>query len=171
MEYTITYRSPLGEILLASDGEAVTGLWFEGQKHYAASLSPEREERETPVLARARRWLDAYFRGEDPGGPPPLSPRGTAFQKAVWDILLTIPRGEVRTYAAVARDLAARRGLPSLSAQAVGSAVGRNPISLLIPCHRVVGSDGSLTGYAAGLDKKLRLLALEGADTKKLHFP
>lgn len=146
---------------LASDGEALTGLWFQGQKHYP-DLTGWRQE-DLPVFARTRAWLDTYFNREVPDFTPPLRPAGTAFQKEVWAILAAIPYGVTRTYADVAQELARRKGLPRMSARAVGSAVGRNPISLIIPCHRVVGKSGRLTGYAGGLDKKCALLELEGA--------
>lgn len=156
-----SYLSPLGPITLASDGDALTGLWFQGQKYYP-DLMGWREE-ELPVFAQARAWLDAYFRRQVPGPPPPLRPAGTDFQKEVWAILAAIPYGVTRTYAHIAGELARKKGLPRMSARAVGSAVGRNPISLIVPCHRVVGASGSLTGYAGGLDKKRALLELEGA--------
>lgn len=155
------YLSPLGPITLASDGDALTGLWFHGQKHYP-DLTGWQEE-ELPVFAQARAWLDAYFRRQVPGSPPPLRPAGTAFQKEVWAILTAIPYGATRTYAHIAGELARKKGLPRMSARAVGGAVGKNPISLIVPCHRVVGASGSLTGYAGGLDKKRALLELEGA--------
>ena len=160
MDYTWHYASPLGEIMLASDGQALTGLWFEGQRHFAAGLDPQHEEKALPVFDEAARWLDAYFGGREPGFTPPLRPKGTAFRKAVWEQLLTIPCGETLSYG----QLAARLGLPRASARAVGGAVGHNPISLIIPCHRVVGADGDLTGYAGGLDRKRRLLLLEAAE-------
>lgn len=160
MKYA-SYLSPLGPITLASDGEALTGLWFQGQKHYP-DLAGWREE-ELPVFAQARAWLDAYFSRKAPSFPPPLGPAGTAFQREVWAILAAIPYGVTRTYADIAQELARKKGLPRMSARAVGSAVGRNPISLIIPCHRVVGKSGRLTGYAGGLDRKRALLELEGA--------
>ena len=157
MDYTWHYASPLGGIMLASDGQALTGLWFEGQRHFAASLDGEHEEKTLPVFDEAARWLDAYFGGREPGFTPPLRPRGTAFRRAVWEQLLTVPCGGTVSYG----QLAARLGLPRAAARAVGGAVGRNPVSLIIPCHRVVGADGSLTGYAGRLERKRRLLALE----------
>ena len=162
MEYIYHYSSPLGEILLSGNDSSLTGLWFEGQKYYADTLTGPREERLTPVFEQTLDWLQIYFSGQDPAFLPPLSPRGTPFRKEVWDVLLTIPYGQTRTYGEIASVIAARRGLPHMSAQAVGGAVGHNPISLLIPCHRVVGADGSLTGYAGGVDKKAQLLKLEG---------
>ena len=161
MEYINEYVSPLGKILLASDGHALTGLWFEGQKYFAAKLDPDHEEKNLPVFARTAEWLALYFDGENPAFMPPLTLKGTPFQKEVWEILLEIPFGQTTTYAEIAAEIARRRGLASMSAQAVGSAVAHNPISLFIPCHRVVGSDGGLTGYAGGIEKKEWLLAME----------
>ena len=125
----------------------------------------------TLALAEAVRWLDAYFSGREPDFLPPLHPHGTAFQRAVWDILRSIPYGQTMTYGEIARRLAAQQGLSHMSAQAVGGAVGHNPVSILIPCHRVVGADGSLTGYAGGVDKKRFLLELEEADMSGLSIP
>ena len=157
MLFLTHYASPLGPILLAADETGLTGLWFEAQKYFPSFSGVEYQEKETPVLTETARWLDVYFSGKDPGFLPPLHPQGSPFRQTVWDILLTIPRGQTITYGEIARRLGVR------SAQAVGGAVGHNPISILIPCHRVVGSDGSLTGYAGGLDRKTRLLQLEGA--------
>ena len=157
MLFLTHYASPLGPILLAADETGLTGLWFEGQKYFPSFLGVDYQEKETPVLTETARWLDVYFSGKDPDILPPLHPQGSPFRQTVWDILLTIPRGQTMTYGEIARRLGVH------SAQAVGGAVGHNPISILIPCHRVVGSDGSLTGYAGGLDRKTRLLQLEGA--------
>ena len=157
MLFLTHYASPLGPILLAADETGLTGLWFEGQKYFPSFLGVDYQEKETPVLTETARWLDVYFSGKDPGFLPPLHPQGSPFRQAVWNILLTIPRGQTMTYGEIARRLGVH------SAQAVGGSVGHNPISILIPCHRVVGSDGSLTGYAGGLDRKTRLLQLEGA--------
>ena len=162
------YSSPLGNITLASDGTALTGLWFDGQRHFAETLGSDPAKASLPVFTAVGVWLDAYFSGSDPGQPPPLSPRGTPFRKAVWNVLLTIPYGHVMTYGAVADLLSAQNGCGRTSARAVGNAVGHNPISLLIPCHRVVGADGSLTGYAGGLERKEKLLMLEKA---KIFYP
>lgn len=158
------YSSPLGGITLASDGEALIGLWFDGQKYFAGTLGREYEEKDRPVFDRADRWLDVYFRGRTPDFTPPLRMRTTPFRRLIWEILRTIPHGHTTTYGAVADEAARRMGVPRMSAQAVGGAVGHNPIALIIPCHRVVGADGSLTGYAGGLETKLALLRLEGAD-------
>lgn len=162
---TKRYDSPLGEILLAGNGEGLTGLWFAGQKYFAQGLPGDAAPGEDAVLTQTCRWLDRYFAGEDPGPLPPLAPRGTPFRREVWDILLTIPRGEVLTYGDIAARLAQSRGIAHFSAQAVGGAVGHNPVSILIPCHRVVGRGGSLTGYAGGLWRKEALLALERGET------
>lgn len=161
MDFTHHVSSPLGRITLASNGTALTGLWFDGQKYFAASLAKEHEEKTLPVFDLADKWLDLYFGGSDPGFLPPLFLRTTEFRKAVWEILLTIPYGKTMTYGEIADRIAARKGLPRMSAQAVGGAVAHNAISLIIPCHRVVGVDGSLTGYAGGLEKKLWLLEKE----------
>jgi len=152
-----TYNSPLGGILLLSDGIALTGLDFEG--HWPQC---ERTAGKLPVFDAVNIWLDAYFRGENLPVAFPLSPKGTPFQKMVWDLLLAIPYGQTRSYGDIAREMALLTGKEKMSAQAVGQAVGRNPISILIPCHRVVGVKGQLTGYASGLDKKIWLLKHEG---------
>ena len=171
MTYIQHYTSPLGGVLLSADELGLTGLWFDGQKYFAALLPDKTIEQDTPVLAETRRWLDCYFSGRKPDFTPPLHPIGSAFRQAVWRLLLEIPYGQTTTYGALARRLAAEEGLASMSAQAVGGAVGHNEISLIIPCHRVVGSNGSLTGYAGGIDKKIRLLDLEGADMSGLFIP
>ena len=163
MIYMGRYDSPLGPITLAGEDGALTGLWFDGQKYFGAGLPAGTPEGEPPVFRQVRAWLDHYFRGEDPGPAPPLAPAGTVFQRAVWEVLREIPYGRTATYGQVAQ--AAGRGLGrNTSPRAAGSAVGRNPISLLIPCHRVVGAGGSLTGYAGGLERKEALLKLEGAE-------
>ena len=156
MEYLDRYTSPLGGMTLASDGTALTGMWFDGQKRFAATLSGNERKKDLPVFDTAKRWLDVYFSGVAPDFAPPLAPRGTDFGKSVWRILMTIPFGETTTYGQIAARFSAR-----MSARAVGGAVGRNPISLIIPCHRVVGADGGLTGYAGGIGIKRRLLELE----------
>ena len=161
MQYITHYRSPFGGILLAADETGLTGLWFDGAKYYAAHLDPEQEERETPILARTKEWLNIYFSGKEPDFLPPLHMTGTPFQLAVWENLQKIPYGKTVTYGAIAERIAAQRGLSHMSAQAVGGAVGHNKISVIIPCHRVVGTNGSLTGYAGGIDKKAALLRLE----------
>ena len=157
--------------MLAADGTGLRGLWFDGQKYFARSLPAERIEQDTPALAEAKRWLDIYFAGKEPDFLPPLHPTGSAFRQSVWEILLKIPYGQTITYSDIARQLAAKRGLANMSAQAVGGAVGHNEISVIIPCHRVVGANGSLTGYAGGIDKKIKLLKLERADMAQLFVP
>ena len=158
---TCHYGSPLGGLLLAADEIGLTGVWFDGEKYFADNLPAEHAKRETPILAEARRWLDMYFSGREPDFLPLLHPIGSTFRQSVWEILLKIPYGKTTTYGEIARELAAKRGLPRMSAQAVGGAVGHNEISIIIPCHRVIGTNGSLTGYAGGLDKKRKLLELE----------
>lgn len=162
MLYTSHYASPLGRMTLVSDGTALVGLYFDGQKYFAEGLDAKRTQKNLPVFEEARRWLDVYFSGRKPDFTPPTAPAGTAFQQSVWEILRTIPYGQTVTYGAIARRIEQNTGR-RMSAQAVGGAVGRNPISILIPCHRVIGADGSLTGYAGGIDKKERLLRWEGA--------
>ncbi len=167
------YDSPVGKLLIAGQDDALVGIWMEGQKYYLGSLGKEEQrEEETTVLRCTKEWLDRYFKGEKPSvGCLSIRPSGSRFQKEVWKILCEIPYGEVTTYGGIAKQIAARQGLSSMSAQAVGGAVGHNPISIVIPCHRVVGADGSLTGYAGGIEKKRKLLALEGVDQKHLFVP
>ena len=162
MLYTAHYDSPLGGMTLVSDGTALVGLYFDGQKYAAEGLDATHTQKNLPIFKEVRRWLDVYFSGRKPDFTPPTAPAGTAFQQSVWEILRTIPYGQTVTYGAIARRIEQNTGC-RMSAQAVGGAVGRNPISILIPCHRVVGTNGSLTGYAGGIDKKERLLQWEGA--------
>lgn len=159
--YIQLYHSFLGEILLAADEQGLRGLWFEGQKDYGGGLPSNGIEKATPILEQAVEWLDVFFSGREPDFLPPLHPVGTDFQREVWALLETIPYGQTSTYGALAKALPQSRGTP-MSPQAVGGAVGRNPISLLIPCHRVIGAQGQLTGYAGGIERKHWLLALEG---------
>ena len=161
MNNTFHYTSPLGGITLSSDSKTLTGLWFDGQKYFPRKLVEESSEAELPIFTQTCNWLDIYFSGKEPGFTPPISLNTTQFQKAVYDILLTIPYGQTMTYGEIAKIIANQQGAEHMSAQAVGSAVGHNPVSIIIPCHRVVGADGSLTGYAGGLDKKTALLKLE----------
>lgn len=171
MIFTEHYDSPLGGILLAADEIGLTGLWLDGQKYFGGHLPAERRTQETPILTEARRWLDIYFTGSEPDFLPPLHPVGSAFRQAVWKILLQIPYGKTTTYGEIARQLVAQQGLERMSAQAVGGAVGHNEISIIIPCHRVVGTNGSLTGYAGGIDKKIKLLELEHTDMSRFFVP
>ena len=173
MFYLTSYASPLGEMTLGSDGENLIGLWLAGQKYFAETAAGDVAEKpDLPVFALTKKWLDAYFAGKKPAiSDLPLAPRGGEFRKAVWDILCEIPYGECTTYGAIAKQMAARLGKKTMSSQAVGGAVGHNPISIIIPCHRVVGASGSLTGYAGGIDKKIKLLKHEGADMFGLFVP
>lgn len=171
MQYTNTYQSPLGEITMASNGTSLTGLWFRGAKYFAATLAAEHEEKALPIFEQTGRWLDAYFQGQIPDFTPPMCLEGSEFRLAVWGVLRRIPYGQVMTYGEIAGILARQRGLTDMSAQAVGGAVGHNPISIIVPCHRVIGSNGSLTGYAGGIQKKSRLLALEKVDMEHLFIP
>ena len=171
MVSTCHYASPLGGILLAADEIGLTGLWFDGEKYVAVNLPAEHTQRETPILAEARCWLDIYFAGNEPDFMPPLHPAGSAFRQEMWEILLQIPYGKTTTYGKIARQLSEKRGRPRMSAQAVGGAVGHNEIYGIISCHRVAGANGSLTGYAGGIVKKHRLLELEGADMTGCFVP
>ena len=162
MTFTQRYNSPMGGILLAADEIGLTGVWFDGQKYFARGLPKERTDRNTPVLSAAKCWLDVYFTGREPDFMPPLNPIGSEFQRAVWELLLQIPYGQTTTYGALAQELAKRQELAHMSAQAVGGAVGRNKISILIPCHRVIAADGTLGGYSSGVERKRFLLRLEG---------
>ena len=171
MQYTYKYTSPLGKITLASDGKALTGLWFDGQKYFAATLSKPYTEKYLPIFAQTRAWLDVYFSGKAPDFTPPLAMKNISpFRKRVWEILLDIPFGKTTTYGKIAEQIRNETG-KKVSAQAVGGAVGHNSVSLVIPCHRVVGTNGSLTGYAGGIDKKIALLKLEDADTSAFFLP
>ena len=171
MQYISHYHSPLGNILLAADQIGLTGLWFEGQKYFALYLDKEHEEKEVPVLKQTKEWLDIYFSGKEPDFKLPLHFTGTDFQNEVWEILSGIPYGQTPTYGEIAKQIAAKRGLARMSAQAVGGAVGHNEISIIVPCHRVVGSNGSLTGYAGGIDKKIKLLTLEKVNMDSFFIP
>ena len=171
MTFVQHYNSPLGGILLAADEIGLTGLWFNGQKYFARSLPAGYTEQNTPALSEAKRWLEVYFTGKKPDFMPPLHIVGSAFRRAVWEILLQIPYGKTTTYGEIARQLAEKQKLPRMSAQAVGGAVGHNEISIIIPCHRVVGTNGSLTGYAGGIDKKIKLLELEHTNMSSFFVP
>lgn len=161
MNYTHYYQSPLGGITMASDGNALIGLWFDGQKYFADTIDKNAPEKSLPIFNETDRWLDIYFTGSCPHFTPPLKVYGTPFQKEVWKILLSIPFGKTMTYGEIANQIAQQNGYKKMSAQAVGCAVGHNSISLIIPCHRVIGCNGNLTGYAAGINRKRQLLALE----------
>jgi len=171
MIYTCNYLSPLGNILLASDEIGLTGLWFEGQKYFANTLPDDRISQEIEILTEAKKWLDIYFSGEEPKFTPPLHPMGSTFRQEVWKILLEIPYGQTITYGEIAGKMAEIKNVSRMSAQAVGGAVGHNEVSIIIPCHRVVGTNGSLTGYAGGIDKKIALLQLENTDMSRFFVP
>ena len=171
MVYTTQYVSPLGTIPLACDDAAIIGLWFNGQRYFGNILPEQTEGKEHPLFADAKRWLDVYFSGREPDFLPPLRYGSTPFRKAVCEIMLTIPYGKTMTYGEIAAEIAERQRCARMSAQAVGGAVGHNPISLMIPCHRVVGTNGSLTGYGGGIERKIRLLELEHADMHGLFVP
>ncbi len=171
MVYTCKYKSPLGDILLAADEVGLRGLGFERQKYFAKTLPDEYIPKETGILTETKKWLDVYFSGEEPKFTPPLHPVGAEFRQAVWQILLQIPYGKTVTYGQIASKIAEMKKLPRMSAQAVGGAVGHNEIAIIIPCHRVVGTNGSLTGYAGGIDKKILLLELEHADMSGFFVP
>lgn len=162
MIYTNRFQSPLGEILLAADDEGLTGLWFmENQKYKGLGLSANAVECDLPVFDETGKWLDIYFSGRDPGFTPDLHLTGSKFRNRVGELMLQIPYGKTVTYGDIAREIARVRGIRQMSCRAVGGAVGKNPISLIIPCHRVIGSDGSLTGYGGGIERKAALLKLE----------
>ncbi len=163
MQYTSKYKSPLGEILIAADEEGLIGLWFVGQKYFALSLDKKNEEKETQILKDTKKWLDIYFSAKEPDFKLPLHFIGTEFQNEVWRILCSIPYGKTMTYGEIADIIAKHRGIERMSAQAIGGAVEKNRISIIVPCHRVVGSNGSMTGYAGGINRKIELLKLEKA--------
>ena len=171
MVYTTQYASPLGAITLACDDAAIIGLWFNGQRYFGNSLPKQLVEKEQPLLQDTKRWLDIYFSGRAPDFLPPLRYDSTPFRKTVCEIMLTIPYGKTMTYGEIAAAIAKQQGLSKMSAQAVGGAVGHNPISLIIPCHRVVGTNGSLTGYGGGIARKVKLLELERADMSGFFVP
>ena len=171
MQYVSHYASPLGGITLAADEKGLTGLWFDGQKYFALYLDKEHEEKELPVFQQAKKWLDIYFSGREPHVDVPLHFTGSDFQNEVWEILYSIPYGKTMTYGEIAQIMAKKRGLTRMSAQAVGGAVARNEISLIVPCHRVVGASGSLTGYAGGISRKVALLKMEGGFKDTFFVP
>lgn len=173
MYYRTTHSSSIGTITLACDGDHLVGLWLDGQKYHGGTIPEEMiENSDMPVFDAAKKWLDRYFAGERPAiSELPLRPIGGEFRQSVWAILCEISYGEVITYGDIAKKMAMKMGKDSMSSQAVGGAVGHNPISIIIPCHRVVGSNGSLTGYAGGVHTKVKLLELEGVDMSNLSVP
>ena len=173
MYYFHHYNYPIGKITLASNGTSIVGLWIENQRFYMDVLKDkECREKETEVIKLAKHWLDAYFNNKKPSASEvPVEFIGSDFRQQVWKILAQIPYGEVITYKAIAENIATQKGIDQMSAQAVGGAVGHNPISIIIPCHRVVGTDGNLTGYSGGIEVKTQLLAFEGVDITWLYTP
>ena len=171
MFYISKYNSPIGGITLASNGAELTGLWFDGQKYFADTLPKEYQKKDLPVFKQTKKWLDIYFSGKAPDFTPPLMFIGISqFRKRVWEVMLNIPFGQTSTYGKIAKQIGTETG-KKVSPQAVGGAVGHNSISLIIPCHRVVGTNGSFTGYAGGINKKIELLKMEGVDISKLTIP
>lgn len=168
MIYTCNYNSAFGNITIASNGKSLTGLWFDGQKYFGDTLPKEHKQKKLPIFEETIYWLDLYFSGKNPDFTPSLIFDTTPFRQSVWKILLSIPYGKTITYGEIADKIAKQKGLKKMSAQAVGGAVGHNPISIIVPCHRVVGKNGNLTGYAGGIDKKAKLLELEKADMRNL---
>lgn len=162
MECFCKIKSPVGMLTVSSAGETVLGLWIEGQKYFAHTLEKNAVEQNLPIFECVRTWLDCYFSGKEPDFTPPLMPTGSPFQKSIWDILCKIPYGQTASYGEIAKQYETQNKGKHTSPRAIGGAVGHNQISIIIPCHRVVGSDGSLTGYAGGIDKKIWLLQLEG---------
>ncbi len=175
MYYQTLYPSPIGNITLAcdEDGNHLVGLWTQGQKYHGDTI-PEKmvSKDDFPLFEKTRNWLDRYFGGEKPDiAELPLAPIGGEFRQGVWNILREIPYGEVMTYGSIAKKMAKKMGKESMSSQAIGGAVGHNPISIIVPCHRVVGTNGSLTGFSGGVQMKIKLLELEGVDMAKLFIP
>ena len=171
MRYLNFYSSPLGKIILASDGKDLTGLSFSAQSPFGTANEKGGGDADLPVFEESKHWLDAYFKGNNPGKIPPISFEGaTPFQKRVWGILLTIPYGETMTYGEIAKEIEIETGKRA-SSQAVGAAVGRNPLSIVVPCHRGMGANGDLTGYAGGMKRKIALLRIEGNDASSFRLP
>lgn len=173
MRYETFYSSPLGEILLISDGTSLTGAWIEGQKHCLGDLKEEIiQKNDLEIFIKTKIWLNQYFDKKRPRiSELSLAPEGNEFRQSVWEILCQIPYGETITYGEIAKIIAKRLNKELMSAQAIGNAVGNNPISIIIPCHRVVGKNGNLTGYAGGIDKKIKLLEIEGINMQKFFIP
>lgn len=173
MFYSTEYFSPLGTLTMASDGQNIVGLWIEGQKYFGSAMGKEMLLKEdVPVFDKTRNWLDRYFAGCIPDiSELPVAPVGSEFRQNVWSILREIPYGELITYGDIAKKMALKMGRKTISSRAVGGAVGHNPISIIIPCHRVIGANGNLTGYAGGIETKIKLLELEGIDISQLSIP
>lgn len=171
MYFLSYYSSPLGKITLASYQNQLIGLWIEGQKYFG-DIQTAKERSNLPIFNLTKKWLDNYFDGKKQSiNQLSLAPQGSEFRQKVWDILCDIPYGEIITYGDIAKQIALQNSVPKMSSQAVGGAVGHNPISIIIPCHRVIGANGNLTGYAGGIDKKIKLLQIEGVDTSNFVLP
>ena len=169
MEYMCKYETKKRKIVLLSDGNSITGLWFDGQKNFYNVY--EEHDKELEIFRQTKKWLDIYFSGKKPTYDIPVLYTGTEFRKRVWEILEEIPYGETMTYGEIAKKIADEKKMKKMSAQAVGNAVSKNPISILVPCHRVIGNNNNLTGYAGGIEKKIELLKLEGIDVEKYYIP
>lgn len=167
MEYLYSTQSPLGTLTMSCNDDNITGLWIEGQKHFARNLDKDAVKQKHPLLIEAEKWLTIYFKGREPDFNLPLMPKGSQFQKSIWNILRRIPRGSTMTYGEIAKQYEAENNGIRTSARGVGNAVGRNPISIFIPCHRVIGKNGDLTGYAGGIHNKIKLLQIEGINYEK----
>ncbi|MDR2756489.1 MAG: methylated-DNA--[protein]-cysteine S-methyltransferase [Planctomycetaceae bacterium] len=169
MEYICSIKSPVGILMASSDGKNVSGLWIEGQKYFAKTLEKDVQKQNLPIFKNVQKWLDMYFSSEEPNFMLPLMPKGSPFQKLIWNILCKIPYGQTTTYGEIAKQFELKNKGSHTSARAVGNAVGHNPISIIIPCHRVIGKNGSLTGYAGGINVKRKLLQMEGIEIKKIN--
>ena len=169
--HVMRYKSPFGTLVLTADDEGLTGLWFEGSKHIPKTVREAEQNSTSPFFLEATKWLDIYFSGKVPDFTPTLHATGSPFRQRVWDVLMKIPYGETITYGDIAALIAKERGVSRMSAQAVGGAVGHNPISIIVPCHRVIGAHGNLTGYGNGVEKKVMLLKLEHVDTSQMSLP
>ncbi|MDR1493274.1 MAG: methylated-DNA--[protein]-cysteine S-methyltransferase [Planctomycetaceae bacterium] len=167
-EYVYKMKSPVGTLTISSDGQNISGLWMEGQKYFAKTLGKDFLEQNLPVFEQVRQWLDIYFSDKEPDFTPPLNPKGSLFQKLIWNDLCKIPYGQTTTYGELEKQFGLKsQGKQHTSARAIGNAVGHNPISIIIPCHRVLGKNGGITGYAGGIDKKIKLLQSEGVNIEK----
>jgi methylated-DNA-[protein]-cysteine S-methyltransferase len=169
MEYIHKIKSPVGLLTVSSDSQNISGLWLEGQKYFAKTLGKDILEQDLPVFENIQKWLDIYFSGKEPDFMPPLMPKGSPFQRSIWNNLRKIPYGQTTTYGELAKRFELENNGKHTSARAIGGAVGHNPISILIPCHRVIGKNGNPTGYAGGISKKIKLLKLEGIDIETMN--
>jgi methylated-DNA-[protein]-cysteine S-methyltransferase len=169
VEYIHDVKTPVGILTLSSDGENITGLWIENQKYFAKTLGKNISKQNLPIFENVQKWLDIYFSGKEPDFMPPLMPEGSSFQLSIWKILRQIPYGRTVTYGEIAKRFEIENQDAHTSARAIGAAVGHNPISILIPCHRVIGKNGDLTGYAGGVGAKFKLLQLEGVKINDMN--